>query len=131
MSDKVVYWGHEDSEFFTAESLDSAIEAYLDNFAANQWPDVLVMVGVRPQQVVVNANEILETVLEELDEEHADPGGDPTEPTQTMIDAANTLAYVIESEYTSWACDAVETREINSLEWISGHRPDWLGEPEA
>ena len=29
-------------------------------------------------------------------------------------------------EYTPWACEPVVTEEVDTMEWIKEHRPDWL-----
>jgi hypothetical protein len=50
------------------------------------------------------AKRVLGDTLETLDEEHSDPDGDPTEPTQAMRDAALVFAKAIASEYVPWAC---------------------------
>jgi hypothetical protein len=51
------------------------------------------------------ATDALDHVLETLDEEHADPDGDATKPTQAMKDAAAAFAKVVCDEYVPWACE--------------------------
>lgn len=52
----------------------------------------------------------LERVLEQLDEEHADPDGDPTEPTEAMKAAALAFGRAVVAEYKSWAAE--RTKEV-------------------
>lgn len=51
------------------------------------------------------ASNALEITLENLDEEYGDPGGDPTEPTQTMSEAALAFARAVVQEYKVWTCE--------------------------
>jgi hypothetical protein len=55
--------------------------------------------------VDVVARQATENALELLDEEHADPDGDATEPTQAMKEAAAAFAKVVCDEYVPWACE--------------------------
>lgn len=52
------------------------------------------------------ADRALENALELLDEKHADPDGDATEPTSRMIEAAAAFGKAVTEDYVSWACES-------------------------
>ncbi len=51
------------------------------------------------------AQDVLERTLEILDEEHADPDGDATEPSEGMKAAALAFGRAVVKDYVSWACE--------------------------
>lgn len=51
------------------------------------------------------ADHILDNLMEWLDEEHADPDGDPTDPTPAMRKAALVCAKAVRKGYISWSCE--------------------------
>ena len=58
------------------------------------------------------ADRVIEDLLEVVDEEHSDPDGNPTEPTEGMKAAARAFVDAVLAEYVSWACEpTVETVE--------------------
>ena len=48
---------------------------------------------------------VIRDLLELLDEEHADPNGYETKPTEKMLKAAKTFVTAVISEYVPWACE--------------------------
>jgi hypothetical protein len=90
--------------------MDDAIEEVVESCGGAdevEWPVRLLV--FRRMDVTGQARCIamraLEDALERLDEEHADPDGDATEPTPTMKAAAYAFAKIITDEYVSWACE--------------------------
>jgi hypothetical protein len=73
--------------------------------SAVKWP--LRVLEFRPMDIkrhVVRFAEItLEELLERCDEEHADPNGGPTEPTENMQKAACAFVDAVLSEYKVWS----------------------------
>lgn|SRR5574343_790476 len=55
--------------------------------------------------IPILAEKFAEDALEILDEEHGDPDGDPTKPSQRMKDAALEFAMVVVDEYIPWGCE--------------------------
>lgn len=55
--------------------------------------------------IPILAEKFAEDTLEMLDEEHGDPDGDPTKPSQRMKDAALEFARVVVDEYIPWGCE--------------------------
>jgi hypothetical protein len=129
MSEKreAAYWGAENQEQLSLEDVDEAIEEILgDAGKPDLLPAKIKIYGYAPMELEIP--DILDDILEGLDEELGDPDGNPTEPTPVMIFAANTLRDAIEQEYHVWACEMIETREIDVAEWVGAHRADWLAD---
>lgn len=94
--------------------------------------DEITLYGYARMPVKVNGERILENVLENLDDDHGQPGPGPgTKPTPAMIEAAHAFAIAIEDGYESWACEVVEKRVVNVREWCAAHRPEWLAQLPA
>jgi len=110
-------WGEEGSEHLYA-SLGEAIAEMLEQRHPD-IPETLTMVGFRRMKPELRPSEVLESVLEELDEEWADPDGiSPTKPTPAMIEAAEAFCAVILREYVPWACEECGVTEtVNVREW--------------
>ena len=118
-------------EILRHETRDEAIEAYLDdcfNVPAkfSDLPETVTLHGFSPMKVSVGSCGALESMLESLDEEYANPDGDPTKPTEKMRTAEAAFIAVVESEYVPWMCEEVASEEVNVMEWVKEHRPDWL-----
>ena len=83
-----------------------------------EWPvEVLVY---KPMDVTRYANRIaeraLDYALEMLDEEHSDPDGDATKPTQAMKEAAKAFAEAVVHGYVSWVCEPTGDKVTFALE---------------
>lgn len=107
------------------EVLDGDVEAVLERVLENacenpgepfdataariEWPiKVLVFrhmdIGGENQAENI-AQSVLESTLEVLDEEHGDPDGDTTEPSEGMKAAALAFGRAVVKDYVSWACE--------------------------
>lgn len=131
MNNEIEYWDcEEDAEMLYYESMDEAIESYLDSQLDLEdiWSTytltVYGFVPSNPTKLKLEGN-ILETVLEWLDEEYG-PDDDYTKPTDAMIEAEDIFIEAILKEYRSRRYKAVEKVEINVAEWVKENRPDWL-----
>jgi hypothetical protein len=123
---KADFWGEEGQERLSDSCIDDCIEYIVDMI---EDLDVTIeAVAFSMMKVQVNLDSILADIVENLDEEYGDPDGDAHTPTQSMIDAANQLARVIEKDYAPWACEAIGTVEVDVFSWVKEHRPDWLEE---
>lgn len=123
-----IFWTCRDSERLTCESVDEAVEEYLDAVPMYEWPETLTVRGFEPQAATYDGDTVLERMLEHLDEEYGDPDGDPTEPTEEMKAAADAFVTVVLAGYRSWACEECETVDVNVREWVKENRPDRLEE---
>lgn len=125
----VAYWTCDEyEEALQYEDIDEAVEAWLDQ-ADIDWDDedaTVTVYGFARMEVSWCPEFMLERALEDIDEDHADPNGKGTKPTPAMIAAAEAFARVLESEYESWACEQVTTREVPVLAWVREHAPHWL-----
>lgn len=94
--------------------------------------DEITLYGYARMPVKIDGERILENVLENLDDDHGQPGPGPgTKPTHAMIEAAHAFAIAIEDGYESWACEVVEKRVINVREWCAANAPEWLAQLPA
>jgi hypothetical protein len=126
------YWGAHEEERLVHEDKDEAIEAILDDCA--EMPETIKVCGyarMRPNIIEAYKGDVLERLLESLDEEHADPDGDSTEPTEAMKEAEAAFLAVVDKEYESWACEEITQEIVNVQEWVKTHRPGWTENQEA
>ena len=100
------------------ERLKSSIDEVLEDVAecTDNWP--VEVFSFRRMDVKRHAELLachaLEHMLETLDEEHSDPDGNPTEPTERMKVAAREFADAVVNDYVSWACEP--TGEVIKVE---------------
>lgn len=73
----------------------------------------------------LDADRLLEDVLERLDEEYGDPD-EASEPTDAMQAAAVTFLATIRAEYRVWNCERVAEATVDVAAWAKSERPDWL-----
>lgn len=102
-----LFYGVQDQERLD-RSLPEAIATLLFNCNSDdiRWP---VKIFEHRQVDVTRfakrlAQQALEDMLVNLDEEYSDPDGDYTKPTPAMQAAALTFAQAVTGEYVSWAC---------------------------
>jgi len=120
-----ILWTCRDGERLWCDSIDDAVEEYLD-ILDGEWPEIATVKGFERMKVTYDGGLILERMLEHLDEEYGDPDGDPTDPTEEMKKAADALVKIVLASYHSWACVECETVTVNVRKWVEEHRPDWL-----
>lgn len=134
---QIVLWGEEWDEHLRFDDIDDAIEDHLENYShlpGAHSDRVLTFLGfVRmplpdPQ---VNAEWLLEHLLERLDEEFSDPDGDPTKPTDTMMAAAVSFVEAVQGTYKGYPCESVLRVRVPIRVWVEKHQPDWLDEKEV
>lgn len=120
---EVVYWDCEDSEQLRHETVDEAIEAFIDGFDDPAMvPQTIEVKGYRRVPVEAYGINILDDVLEALDEEYGDPDGDSTEPTPAMKKAEAAFLDTICSEYTPCLCEPCDSVLIQTKDWVR----DWV-----
>ena len=89
------------------ELLSSSIEEVTDRFPDGTPVEVRVFRKMRVR-VEGLADRLLESLLEDLDEDYGDPDGftsNPTEPTDSMKAAAKQFVEAVVKEYKVWACE--------------------------
>lgn len=122
-------WGVNDAERLEHEDRDEAIYDYLDaNYVRAGDPATVTLQGyvrceVNSQEL---ADQALETLLEDLDEQYADPEGEDTKATDAMKAAAKVFVDAVLSEYEVYTCELVFSEEVDVSAWIQEHQPGWL-----
>lgn len=104
-----------EAETIVERVIDDAVETPGEPFdaiaARIKWPiEVFVFKRMEIPSAESIGEDALERVLENLDEEHADPDGDQTKPSPAMEAAALAFGKAIVADYKSWACE--QTREV-------------------
>jgi hypothetical protein len=128
---KPVFWTVDTSgEELQYETLDEAVEMYLDGLSPEQTPEVITAFGYARTDLSKEWSDlpefVVETVIERLDEEYGDPFSSGFPITDRMRKAAAVFAEVILREYEPWACIPVCQQEIDTQVWIREKRPHWL-----
>jgi len=122
---KIVFWDCEDSERLQHETVDDAVEAYLDARSEIISGTIIAKGFARRVVNVESAQNICDDILEGINEEYGDPDADYMCPTPKMLKAAEKLRDIIAREYVSWACEHVATEEIDIAAWIKENAPHW------
>lgn len=127
---KIEMWGGEDDEMLVHENIDDFIESLLDGDPDEDFPASITVCGYKRRTMDSNdlrADQILEDILENLDQEYGDPDGDQTDPTADMEQAAQALVEAIKKDYEVWSCEGVLLVEVKDVRgWVKEQRPDWL-----
>lgn len=128
---EIIFWDcNPDQEELRHETIDDAIESYLEDYYDEQYPEIIMCYGFARALVSCENIQILEYLLEHLDEQYNNPDNGFTEPTETMKQAEETFKSAVASEYRPWACDQITAVKINVQQWISENRPHWAKPPE-
>ena len=135
MSKEIKFWGSKSVEYLTHTEMDDAIESMLDGIGdINVLPKTIEICSYARMELPKAeslASSVLESLIEDLDNEHGDPTGDHlTEISDTMKEAAKDFVTAVLKEYVSWACELVKCETVNVQEWIKENRPDWLEEEQ-
>ena len=122
---RAAFWGDEGQESLTDTDIDDCILYLVEDF--DDFDVTIDVYAFVPQAVQVDAtSNILEPLLELLDDEYGDPDGGYSKPTTGMVEVAEYLAHVVETEYTAWACESIGIVEVDVLAWVKEHEPEWL-----
>lgn len=140
------FWScHEDNEQLTHESLDEAVEHYLDDLLHPKMSPTEVLAALPGSLDVYGyarddgpsekeqrswAMSLVEQLVEWIDDEYGDPdgGGCGNENEPACQDIAREMVETALQNYVVWRCSKVETKTINVEEWVRRERPDWLVE---
>lgn len=117
------YWTAKDDEKLSCTDIDEAIYEYLEDLEPEEWPETLEVCGFDP--VDVSMPDVLGDLIKSLDDDYGDPYGGESKTTEAMREAARVFLDVIRREYAPWACEQVETRTIDVLEWVKANEPQW------
>jgi len=141
MSKEILFWDTEDTECLQYTEIDPAIKSALDGMikiksvldgmdSIDDLPETLEMRGYARLEpnIKIEADNVLYTILESLDEEFGNPDSYPTKATDNMKTAAKKFVATVLDEYTLWTCEIVERKTINVQDWIKENYPNWLKE---
>lgn len=106
IKDNKILYGRKSQEKLDLD-IEDTLRYYIDDKNFDDYPiEIYIFKRLNPiPNVEQYADNLLNILLEELDNEYADPDNETTEPTQNMIDASLILAQTIKDEYTSWMCE--------------------------
>lgn len=125
-------WGELGDESLRHHSPDDAIEEIIDGLHPAGFAEIgqVTVHEFAPMKASVPSHwRPLESLLENLDEEYANPEGDGTKPTEAMLAAEKAFIAAVLAEYKPWMCEETgKTVTVNALEWVREHRADWLTE---
>jgi hypothetical protein len=109
---KSIFYGIDDPEILNANTVEEAIEEYLESIEPDQAPKTLIVKGYKPREIDQNYfNNTLEQLGENLADEYGDPSGDRDEPIPlSAIVLWTAFCEQIKTHYRVWSC--VETGEI-------------------
>jgi len=125
---QVEFWDAGDEGILSHTDMDEAISYILAD--TNELPEKLEICGYA--RIIPNkekwASDILYHLLESLDGKYGNPDGGYTEPTEEMKEAATKFVNGIFGDYFVWACEIVERKTINVMEWVKENQPEWIEE---
>lgn len=139
-------WGTLDQEELHCTDLDEAIEEEFDRRfgdlnefetrdAVDRWLEGQERFGAwEPMSLKgarqLDAESILERLIEDLDEEYGSPEGDEQRPEAlaAMRAAADVFVAVVAKHYRPWTCETIFTVTVPVRAWIDTHAPHWLTE---
>ena len=103
----IEFYGYDGQERLSSEPEDVVIDLITGEEDYQGYP---IKVHVfKPIEIIKDVESyvesMLDTLLENLDEEYGDPDNDYTEPTEKIKKSALDLARTIKEEYVSWMCE--------------------------
>jgi len=115
-----VYWSVGDEEELYHHNIDEAIEAFIDDCHPDKPPEIIELVGYKRMEPKASSytDRVLDDLLDRIDEEHGNPGGDPNAATDKMHSAARVFVKAVLADYTPWACEPVVRQTVNTAEWM-------------
>lgn len=119
------YWStREDDESLSDESIDDAVDYYVNQFAPEEkLPAEVVVYGFA--QTKPKLSGVLEQALEWLDEEYANPEGESTQPTDAMREAERVFIAAVLKDYDCWACEVVDKVTVDLKKWCADNDREW------
>ena len=140
--DAVAFWDCDDgAEILEHRDQGEAIAAFLDQLGEPGITPAgflkvlealgeLEVFGYRLIQVTAPPRPgCLEDLLERLDEEYGDPGGNGTEASPAMKAAEAAFVAAVIADFEPWACERFTSTKIDPVAWVRENCPEWI-EPE-
>lgn len=130
MSEEVKYWScNRDADYLTHQSIEFAIDEFLEDVEPPEWPDEVVVYGFAPMEVRFSGyarDNMLDELVESLDEDYGDPYGnsDDYRPSDAVKAKADELLRLMEAEYPCWTCEEVETVTVPLRDYVPLERSE-------
>ena len=136
-SNNDVMFGAEDQEQLEHYTRNDYIVSFLDGHLSPA-PEVVDVQKYKRIELDpdVETDAIIENTIENWDVSLSDPEGDTGLHDPATIpevrEAAETFCKILVEHYCVWMCEPDgPVEEVDTLEWIKEHRPDWLNnEPD-
>ena len=126
------YDTREDPEFVQYESIDEAIEMYIDNLTHKEISEKSNILNVYEfneiEPKLPPIEWLLDTVLEAIDKDYLPDHIDQSEATDVMRNAAEMFLYIIKKEYNYKRYESNKKLNINILYWLKQNRPELMVE---
>ena len=117
---------NEHAELLRHVDYEEAVQEWVEDLWPEELPETLVVYGFAPidlSGVDVDAERVLEHLLESMDEEYGDPDGSYTIATESMKAAAEVFVETIYAEYDTWACVKVCEKTVRVADIITAEIP--------
>ena len=131
------FYGQPDQEMLSAETFAEAVDEYLDQLPGynyktdapfkkwlqerikrGQIPATVTIAKYRHRTPKIDANWLLEFLLEDMNEEYGDWEGNHDPTTPRMQELVKEFAQAFADEYIPFQCEQVESIEIDVLDWL-------------
>ena len=121
-TDPILRYGLPDQPPPTATTPDQAVHQILQGIWPPHFPNTVPVVTYRPVTIDPATLTPLDSLLEQLDEEHADPDETAsTTPTPKMLEAQQAFIQAVLQEYQSFLMEEVSRDHHNVAEWLTRH----------
>ena len=112
-----ICYGRKDDERLYL-SFDKALINIVEEESIDRIKYPIIIHEYKRMKISLNPDNILEDILEQLDDEYADPEGDYTDPTKKMKKAAEDFVSVIKAEYNPYLCEPTNHSREASKEYV-------------
>ena len=127
---KPEFWDVPDAEIIQYDSLDTAVEMFLDG-AKQPLPRKVTIAGYACKKFDISAAPIAEHIAESLDEWLTEDFGNPDDCTtlpKELNDAIEVLATAVVKHWPVWQYEEVTRVTVDAHKWLKENRPAWLKE---
>lgn len=117
-----------EDEQLSRQTIDEAVEDYLDLTEPIEWPVSVAIYAFEPEPLPedpVGYLGCLHGALERLDENYGHDAYGFPEATDEMKEAEKKFVAVIMSGFEVHSFRQVDTEWVNVREWVESKRPDW------
>ena len=125
-----IFWGFLDSDKLF-DSVEEVIEDFYEQSGEDVEDNMLTIHEYKRMEFKLAGSPIideLESIYYEIDEEHGNPEGAPTQPSDAVKAKAKELEELIETEYVNYWCEPTGNVEVvDYQEWLKETREEREG----